>query len=251
MDLMTHVPPGGRPPSPWPGSQHEDQHRWQLDQVRTLGEAGGALRAVAEELSAAHRSGWRLVQPMARGRLLAERASRRSRATTTPPPSVAVLAPALPPWRLRVVDEPPVDGDTVLDLADGSTPRTPVLARVGPSWAQVAGPPLPAGTSAALLPRLEGIEDGGRAWALAPARVGPVLDVVAAGSALRVHEVRSGALVRTLETLTFLHCADRAATLLQAAAAYERLARAADAMAAAGGRLLGTEDGFLHVGYDA
>jgi hypothetical protein len=63
-------------------------------------------------------------------------------------------------------------------------------------------------------------------------------------------DVRGGALVRTCEVLTFPHTADGAGTLLEAAAAYERLARAADAMAAAGGRLVSADDGFLHVDYD-
>ncbi len=46
------------------------------------------------------------------------------------------------------------------------------------------------------------------------------------------------------------HAADGARTLLEAAAAYERLAADAEARAAAGGRLVGVDDGFLHVAYD-
>lgn len=56
--------------------------------------------------------------------------------------------------------------------------------------------------------------------AVACARVGPNLDLVAAGSALRIHTVRDGALART-----------------------------ADAMAAAGGRLGESDDGFVQVRY--
>jgi hypothetical protein len=68
---------------------------------------------------------------------------------------------------------------------------------------------------------------GRRLWGVAPARVGPSVDLVADGSALRVHALQEGALLRTVESLTFQHAADGAATLLAAAAAYERLARAA------------------------
>jgi hypothetical protein len=39
------------------------------------------------------------------------------------------------------------------------------------------------------------------------------------------------------------------ASLLEAAAAYDRLAKTAEAMAAVGGRLTGTDDGMLHVRY--
>jgi hypothetical protein len=52
-----------------------------------------------------------------------------------------------------------------------------------------------------------------------------------------------------LESLTFLHAADRAVSLLSAAAAYRRLACVADAMLAAGGRLADVDDGFLHIAY--
>ena len=75
------------------------------------------------------------------------------------------------------------------------------------------------------------------------------MDLVAEGSALRLHAVEDGALVRTQEALTFQHAADGAVTLLQAAAAYERLAAAADALSARGGRLLGADDGLLLVAY--
>jgi hypothetical protein len=90
---------------------------------------------------------------------------------------------------------------------------------------------------------------GHRLWGLAPARVGPSVDLVADGSALRVHALHDGALVRTQEALAFQHAADGAATLLAAAAAYERLARAADAMVTAGGRLLSVDDGRLFISY--
>jgi hypothetical protein len=58
-----------------------------------------------------------------------------------------------------------------------------------------------------------------------------------------------GGTAATVESLTFQHAADGAATLLAAAAAYERLARAADAMAAASGRLTSVDDGRLHISY--
>jgi hypothetical protein len=85
--------------------------------------------------------------------------------------------------------------------------------------------------------------------ASAAARVGPGFDLVADGSALRLHTVRNGVLLRTHEVLTFEHAADGATTLLHAAAAYERLAGAADAMAATGGRLVGSDAGLLEVRY--
>ncbi len=72
---------------------------------------------------------------------------------------------------------------------------------------------------------------------------------MAVGSALRVHAVRDGALVRLTETLTFQHAADGATTLQSASAAYARLATAARAMQAHGGRLAGVYDGFVHVHY--
>ncbi len=122
---------------------------------------------------------------------------------------------------------------------------------VAGAWRHVAGPPPDGTVLAGLLRRLETVDDGGRRWGVARARVGPVLDVVADGSALRVHALTPGGLVRTAEVLAFLHGADRATTLPSAAAAYRRLAAAADAMARAGGRLEATDDGLLHVGYPA
>jgi hypothetical protein len=62
----------------------------------------------------------------------------------------------------------------------------------------------------------------------------------------RLHD---GALRRTQETLAFQHAADGAATLLAAAVAYERIARAADAMVTAGGHLLNVDNGRLFISY--
>jgi hypothetical protein len=88
-----------------------------------------------------------------------------------------------------------------------------------------------------------------RLWGLAPARSGPGVDLVADGSALRLHAVQDRVLVRTCEVLTFQHAADGAETLLQVASAYERVARTAEEMAAAGALLVSADDGFLHVAY--
>lgn len=40
----TRPPSGARPPSPWSGSEHTEQHHGQLDRVRDLGEAAEVLR---------------------------------------------------------------------------------------------------------------------------------------------------------------------------------------------------------------
>lgn len=245
---MTVLQPAPRPPSPWPGSSHEDRHRWQLDQARTLPDVVDVLRALADELLAAHRAGWELVEPMRSGHLLAARPSRRRRAAAPPPaPPGPEPAPHLPPWRLRVVHEPPVPGDVVLSLADA--PGTPRLRWSGAALEHAGGPALAPEVLAAVerqvVPTGLPVAD----WGVAPARVGPSHDLVADGSALRLHAVCDGVLVRTSETLTFQHAADRSASLAQAAAAYLRLAGAAERMAAGGGRLAGTEDGFLHVRY--
>jgi hypothetical protein len=204
-----------RPPSPWSGSRHETQHRWQLDGARSLTDAAEELRALAGELAAAHAAGWWLLEPMRNGHLRAARASRRKRAHAGP-----VTAPMAEPtaavalrWRQRVVDELPLPGDEVRHQ----------LLPIGP---------------------------GRRLWGVAPARVGPSVDLVADGSALRVHALHEGALVRTAESLAFQHAADGAETLLAAAAAYQRLARAADAMVAVGGRLTCVDDGRLDIAYD-
>ncbi|MGY1728796.1 hypothetical protein ACI79J_17660 [Geodermatophilus sp. SYSU D01062] len=238
-----------RPPSPWPGSRHETEHRWDLDDVVSLADAAARVRALAAELRAAHAAGWTLTQPMRDGHLLATRPSRRQRAHASPAP-VPLPAPGVAPalhWRVRVVDEPPVPGDDVLSL--GAVPGSPVVARSGGGAVQVGGPDLPSEVLAELSRQVPPAELGSRRWAVVSARVGPGRDLVAEGSALRVHAVVGGVLVRTVESLTFRHAADRAATLPDAAAAYERLARAAGAMAAAGGRLTETDDGLLHVRY--
>jgi hypothetical protein len=241
-----------RPTSPWSGSQHQIRHRWQLDKQTGLGAAAGGLRELAGELIAAHAAGWELVEPMRNGHLLAARASRRQRgqAPQGPPrPARATGAtpPQLPPWRLRLIDEPPGAGDVAFDALVAS--GTPVLSWTGRSLAQVSGPQLPVEATAGINRQVPPDLTPGR-WGIAPARVGPNVDLVADGSSLRLHAVRSGVLVRTREVLTFQHAADRAQTLLEAAAAYERLARAADAMAAAGGRLSSADEGFLTVDYD-
>ena len=128
-----------------------------------------------------------------------------------------------------------------------AAPRTPVVRSDGSRFVQVAGPQL----LDLLLAELsrQGPHGDGRPWAVAPARVGPSHDLVADGSALRVHAVDDGLLVRTREALSFLHAADRATTLLAAAAAYRRLADATDRMAALGGRLEAVDDGLVHVAY--
>lgn len=237
-----------RPPSPWPGSRHETVHRWQLDDVGSLAEVVARLTALAAELRAAHAAGWTPVAPLRDGHLLATRPSRRERARgDVVVPAGAGEAPPLPRWRVRLVDEPPVPGDDVLDLAE--VPSTPVVTWTDGAMRQVAGPAVEPSLLGELAGQVSAGEPAGRSWAVVPARVGPVHDLVAEGSALRVHGVVGGALVRTVEALTFRHAADRAATLADAAAAYERLAGAAAAMAAAGGRLTESDDGLLHVRY--
>ncbi|WP_448640161.1 hypothetical protein [Geodermatophilus sp. URMC 63] len=244
---MTTPTPPHRPPSPWPGSRHETEHRWQLDGVRTLDDVVAALRSLTAELRAAAAAGWSLAEPMRNGHLLATRPSRRQRASAPDAPPAPAGAPPRLRWRVRLVDEPPVTGDDVLDLRAAA--RTPVLTGTGGAPAQVGGPPVRPGLLVELAPQVSAVDLGSRRWGVAPARVGPGVDLVADGSALYVHAVEDGALVRTVEGLTFRHAADRAATLPDAAAAYERLARAAEAMAAAGGRLTAVDDGLLHVGY--
>ncbi len=240
--------PTTRPPSPWPGSRHETVHRWQLDDVASLADVVARLTALAAELRAAQEAGWTAAQPVRDGHLLATRPSRRQRGrgVAVVPPGAGV-APPLPGWRVRLVDEPPAPGDEVLDLA--AAPRTPVLAWAGGGPRRVAGPAVESPVLAELGRQVSAAEGGRRRWALVPARVGPGRDLVAEGSALRVHAVHDGALVRTLEALTFRHAADGATTLADAAAAYERLACAAEAMAAAGGRLTDSDDGLLQVRY--
>ena len=143
------------------------------------------------------------------------------------------------------MDEPAAPGCEVFD--PDSAPTTPVLSWDGHTLDRVGGPDLPARVRAEVVAQLRpsGLRQG--KWGVAHARVGPNLDLVAVGGALRVHAVRDGALVRTCEALLLSHAADGAEHLLQAAAAYEALARTADAMAAAGGRLSEADDGFVQV----
>lgn len=246
---MTVKTPPIRPRSPWSGSRHETEYRWQLDGVRSLPAAASELRAIAAELQAAHAAGWSLVEPMLDGHLLATRPSRRQRAECSPVSAGAGkigTAPQSPRWRVRLVTEPPVD-DQVLQLS--AARRTPVLRWVDGALQHDSRPTVAADMLAALTRQVSMAEVEEKRWGVAPARVGPNVDLVAEGSALRIHAVDDGALVRLVEVLTFQHAADQAPTLPDAAAAYERLAQAADAMAAAGGRLVGVDDGMLDVRY--
>ncbi|MGA9310676.1 MAG: hypothetical protein WBV74_09935, partial [Pseudonocardiaceae bacterium] len=181
----------------------------------------------------------------------ATRASRRKRAQLTQEPRpAAVTAATAIRWRLRVVDQPPLPGDEVLHLTGtAAAERTPVLAPTGRSLSQVSGPPVFPSLLDKVTRQLLPTGLGRRLGGLAPARVGPGVDLVADGSALRVHALHDGALVRTQETLAFQHAAEGAAALPAAAAAYQRLARAADAMVTAGGRLLSVDDGRLFISY--
>ncbi len=239
-----------RPRSPWTGSRCEVRHRWQLDLVSDLDDVARNLRRLAAELTAAHAAGWWLVEPMSSGHLLAARASRRQRAqqASRPLQHKDTQSVPIPRWRLRVVHEAPFTGQEVLNTATAH--RTPVLAWTGRSLEQVSGPDLVADVLTDTIRQVAPTGLVQRLWGLSPARVGRNFDLVAHGSALRLHTVHDAALVRTQETLTFQHAADGAGTLFQAAAAYERLAHAAEAMAAAGGWLIGADDGLLHVAYD-
>jgi hypothetical protein len=218
--------------------------------VGNLTETADDLREMAAELVEAHDAGWWLVEPMSSGHLLAVRASRRKRAMQSPgrPLDDGSASPSAVRWRLRVIDDPAVPGHDVLDTADAV--RTPVLAWTGHSLDQASGPEVPADVLVDTIRQVTPTGLPHRLWALAAGRVGTNFDLVAHGSALRAHAVRDGALVRTSEALTFQHAADGAATLLEAAAAYERLAATADAMATAGGRLAGADDGLVYVDYD-
>lgn len=251
MSVTTNHDVAPPPRSPWPGSQHQARHRWQLDVATNLAGAMRALEGLATELTAAHHAGWWLVEPMRAGQLVSARASRRRRALPPPdsPARTASTRLPAPHWRLRVVDEPPTSDLEVFDAA--SAPRTPVLAWTGRSLDQVDGPDMAADVLAGVVRQVTPTGPPHRLWGVAPARVGPNVDVVAHGSALRLHAVHEGALVRTCEALTFQHAADGAETLLQAAAAYERLARTTAEMTAAGGRLVIADDGLLHVSYVA
>lgn len=238
-----------RPPSPWTGSRHDTRHRWQLDCVDDLADAATHLRALSVELTAAHTAGWWLVEPMSSGHLHAARASRRQRGRQVPsstPPSAGVRVPA-PDWRLRVVDEEPVARQEVFDAATAT--GTPLLGWAGGPLEQLSGPVVPAPVLAAVRRQVLPVDPAGRRWGLTPARLGRSYDLVADGSALRLHAVEDGVLVRTQEAVAFHHTADGAGTLLQAAAAYRALAGTIEAMASVGGRLVGSDDGFLHVAY--
>jgi len=239
-----------RPRSPWTGSRYETQQRWQLDLVNDLADAAKDLRELAAELTAAHAAGWWLIEPMSSGHLLAARESRRQRTRQATGPSLHEdsASPPVLRWRLRVVDELPVPGQETLDVETAD--RTPVLAWTGRSLDQVSGPGVACDVLADTLRQVIPTGLAQRLWGLAAGCVVPNFDLVAHGSALRLHTVDDGMLIRTHESLTFQHTADGAGTLLQAAAAYERLARAAEAMAAAGGRLVGADDGLLQIVYD-
>ena len=244
--MHADVPP--RPASSWPGSTYAVRHRWQLDGVTTLVAAAACLRGIAAELAEAHAAGWWLTEPVRNGHLLAQRASRRQRPPRPVAPASAEQAPRLPAaWRLRLVDEPPVPGDDVLDLAAAAA--TSVVRWDGTRLCQAGGPAAGDALLAELQRQVAPTGLDGRRWALAKARVGPAHDLVAEGSALRIHTVDNGQLVRTAEAFSFLHAADRASTLLAAAAAYRRLADAVDMMVAQGGRLSAVDDGLLHVAY--
>lgn len=244
--MHTALPP--RPSSPWPGSTRSVRHRWQLDGVRTLGQAAACLRDLADELTEAHAAGWWLTEPVRNGHLLSQRASRRQRPPRPVAPARAEQAPPLSTvWRLRLVDEPPVPGDDVLDL--GAATAASVLRWDGNRLSQTAGPPVDDGLLAELQRQVAVTGLDSRPWALAAARVGPAHDLIAEGSALRLHAVNSGRLVRTAEALSFTHAADGASTLLAAAAAYRRLADHVDLMTARGARLTEVDDGLLHVAY--
>lgn len=249
MSVTAPADSSPRPRSPWTGSRFETRHRWQLDHVPTLAEAARQLRQVAAELIAADAAGWWLVEPMTRGHLLAARASRRGRGRHAPAASPPPTSP--PPRvharRLRLVDERPDVDDEVFEAATAA--RTPLVRWAGGTLRQAGGPDIGEDLLAAAVRQLGPDDVAPRLWGVAAARVGPGFDLVADGSALRLHTVRNGVLLRTHEVLTFEHAADGATTLLHAAAAYERLAGAADAMAATGGRLVGSDAGLLEVRY--
>jgi hypothetical protein len=216
----------------------------------SLAGATQTLQAMAAELVAAHQAGWWLVEPMRDGHLVAARASRRRRdqaaACRFPPRDTSTSMPTRR-WRLRVVDEPAAPGLETFDPA--AAVDTPVLAWTGRSLDQVRGPQVNAEVMAGLDEQVTSTGLPRRLWGIAPARFGPNVDLVADGSALRLHAVQDGVLVRTCEALTFQHAADGAETLLQTASAYQRLARTAEEMAAAGALLVSADNGFLHVAY--
>jgi len=231
-----------RPASPWTGSTFETRHRWQLEHLTALAEVISALRELAAELAAAHAAGWWLVAPMRGGHLLAARPSRRQRARVGRPAPAVTAAPCPSGWRLRVLAEPAASGEDVLDC--DVLVGTPVLHLAAGAARCVGGPEVPPDVLEEVARQTDGLS--GR-WALTSARVGPARDVVADGSALRLHAVVQGTLVRTREALSFQHAADGASTLEQAAVAYARLADATETLAVAGGHLEAVDDGFVHV----
>ncbi len=83
MTVLTGHVAQDRPPSPWRGSEHHEQHRWQLDHAPDLPSVAAAVRVVVDELSAAHAAGWWLSEPMRSGHLHAARPFRRRRARPT------------------------------------------------------------------------------------------------------------------------------------------------------------------------
>jgi hypothetical protein len=150
---------------------------------------------------------------------------------------------------VRIVDEWSEEYPDGLVYEAGSA--TPWLDAHDGELRQLDGPAVDGGILGELKVQIGADELGDRRWALAPARVGPSVDLVAEGSRLRSHAIVNGVLVRTIETLAYKHAADRAANLADAAAAYSRLAAAAIAMHRAGGRLAAIDAGFLVVEYPA
>jgi len=243
-----HIRPSA-PGSPWPGSRYEARHRWQLDPVTSLVEAAITLVALAAELAAADRAGWRLLEPVTDGHLLAARPSRRQRGRGVGPlPSKPGSDRRVRAWRLRIVDEPPVAGSVV--FSTNHAPRSPVLTWTGQRLEQTGGPQLPAETLLTVARQAALMGSPRRPFGIAWDRLGPNLDLIADGSSLRLHAVRDGVLFRTGDTLVFHHAADGATNLLSAAAAYNLLAQEIDELRAAGARLVGTDDGFLDLAYD-
>jgi hypothetical protein len=218
--------------------------------VTSLAEVTRLLTALAAELTNAHRAGWWLVEPMRDGYLAAARASRRQRGRWDPATVPTTEGPPVrvPAWRLRVVDEAPVPGAMVFDATDA--PATTVLAHTDHALDHVRGPHLPRDVLAEVNRQVAMSDLTHGLWGVAPARVGSNSDLVAHGSALRMHAVTEGALVRTCEAITFRHAADDAKDLLQAAASYAWLARIAEQAARAGGRLVSADDGLVQVAYD-
>lgn len=239
--------------SPWPGSTRDLDHRWALDACTSLPAVVEVVRRLGDELARAHASGWWLTAPVRGGRLHLARASRRQRGRADAPPTrpPAGGGGPRPPWRLRVVEAGPRDRTDAprLDLATATA--TPVVRWDGSTLRGVGGPPLPDGLLDDVTLRLgpAGVRPGD--WAVARARVGPNVDLVADGAPLRGHAVASGVLVRTVEATDLARAAEGATTLAPVVLGYQRLADTTAEMVAAGGRLLGVDDGLVEVGYAA